>query len=341
MFWQRSPRRGQIPSFGELSGKHMRHCAWILSVVSMTGQAIHAQGAVQTSSNASAVAPVQPNETVSDESRGTHGSDVVAYWYGSSYHTPFVLKPGTGQAADIARHSLEYTHLGFWSMGSNFADVMVNQSNLAEQAASGGVGATEVYATLRSDVRLNAVTHSNMFRFGPVRDVAVELGANLEAKNSSFAPAERTIYFGPKLQFVLPRGYFNLGLHLRKEWNHEGVLGKAENYSPDFNVEPAWLLPFAIGKLRLAYSGFADYNTCKGKDSFGSPTAPEFLIRSSVSADVGAVLFHRSQLMEVGAGLWYWHNEYGKPASDPGATQSAPFIGLAFHLDGGRAARRM
>lgn len=340
MFWQTLPRRDHIPFSGMLSRKHIRHCAWILSLVSITAPAIHAQDAVPSASTASTLAPVQRNETIPGEPKGPHGSDVVAYWYGASYHTPFVLKPGTSQAAAIARHSLEVTRLGFWTMGSNFADVMVNQSNLAEPAASGGVGATEIYATLRSDLGLNAVTHSNTFRFGPVRDVAVELGANLETKNSSFAPAERTIYFGPKLQFALPRGYFNVGLHLRKEWNHEGVLGKSENYSPDFNVEPAWLLPFAIGKLRLAYSGFADYNTRKGKDSFGSPTAPEFLIRSAVSADAGAALFHRSQLVEVSAGLWYWHNEYGKPASDSGATQTAPFIGLAFHLDGGRAARR-
>jgi len=60
--------------------------------------------------------------------------------------------------------------------------------------------------------------------------------------------------------------------------------------------------------------------------------------REDQSADVGAVLFHRSQLVEVSGGLWYWHNEYGKPSSDPGAGQATPFVGLAFHLDGGRAA---
>ena len=263
------------------------------------------------------------------------GSDEVTYWYGSLYRTPFVMQPNSGNPADIQRSSLEYNHVGFWSLGSNFADVIVNQSGMAEPSSGGGSGATELYATLRSDFGLNEMTRTRAFHFGPVRDVAIEVGANLETKNSSFAPAERTIYFGPQIQFAVPRGYFNVGLHLRKEWNHEGVLGKSEDYSPDVNIEPTWMFPFAVGKVHMAYSGFADYNTQKGMDSFGTPTVGEFLIRNAVSVDVGA-LMGRSQLVEVNGGFWYWHNEYGKPqATKPGAEQMVPMIGLTVHLDGG------
>ena len=172
-----------------------------------------------------------------------------------------------------------------------------------------------------------------------MRDITFEVGANLESKNSSYAPGERTLYIGPRLDFALPRGFFNVGLHARKEWNHEGVLGRSEDYDPDFNVEPTWMIPFALGKMHLAYSGFADYNTAKGKDSFGSETVGEFLVRNFLAIDIGAPLFHRDQLLEVHAGFWYWHNEYGKPSSDPGAEQMTPIVGLAFHLDGGRTVR--
>jgi hypothetical protein len=118
------------------------------------------------------------------------------------------------------------------------------------------------------------------------------------------------------------------------------VLGKSENYDPDFNIEPTWMLPFSLGKAHLAWSGFADYNTQKGIDSFGSQTVPEFLVRSTLSVDLGVALFHRAQLFDLSGGLWYWHNEYGKPSSDPGAEQTTPFIGIVFHVDGGRATRR-
>ena len=265
--------------------------------------------------------------------------DAVAYWFGSNYRTPFVVVPATGKAAAIPRNAIEYTHASFWSLGSTFADVMVNQSSMAEPAAGGGTGATELYATLRSDVGLKGATGLAAFGRGPLRDIALELGANLETKNSSYAPGERTLYFGPKFQFAVPRGYLNVGIHVRKEWNHEGVLGKSEDYDPDFNIEPTWLLPFKVGKAHLAYTGFADYNTQKGKDSFGSATAPEFLVRNYVALDVGGLLLHRPQVLDLNGGFWYWHNEYGKPASVPGASQMTPLVGMAFHFEGVRRSR--
>lgn len=292
------------------------------------------------SSSTAGLTPVHPAEAAPDEWRKPRGSNTLAYWYGTSYRTPFVLQPNTFMAADIQRQALEFTHVDFWSLGTNFADVMLNQSSMAEPAASGGTGATEVYVTLRSNIGLNELTHSNTFRTGPLRNLSIETGANFETKNSSYAPAERTFYLGPRFELAVPRGYFNLGLHLRKEWNHQGVLGKAEKYDPNFNVEANWMVPFSVGRMRLAYAGFADYNTQKGNDSFGSKTVPEFLVRSTVSIDAGQFLFGRAQLLDISAGLWYWHNEYGKPASDPGAKQATPFIGLVYHLDGGRAVGR-
>jgi hypothetical protein len=266
--------------------------------------------------------------------------DVISYWYGSSYRTPFVIDPQTGKAASIRRDSIEYMHAGRSGMLSSFADVFVSQSDMAEPAAKGGTGATELYTIFRPAVSLNALTHSTVFHVGPLRDVAFDTGANLETKNSSFAPGERTIYIGPKLEFAVPRGFVNVGLHLRKEWNHEGVLGKSENYDPDFNFEPAWMIPFAIGRFHFSCAGFADYNTPKGKDSFGSQTVGEFLLRTTLAVDAGALLFGRAQMLELSGGFWYWQNEYGKAASNPGAQQMTPLVGMTFHLDGGHSIHR-
>ena len=266
-------------------------------------------------------------------------TDTVSYWYGANYRTPFVLKPGTFQPAYIQRHSLEYKHVDTWALGYNLVDLMLAKSDMSEPASGGGDGATEAYVTIRSGFGLNNITGTNAFQFGPIRNVALEVGANLQTKNSVFAPSERTLYFGPNFELKMPKGYLKLGLHLRKEWVHEGTLGKVANYDPNFNIEPSWLIPFSIGRAHLTNSGFADYNTPKGKDTFGTETSSEFLIRSAVSVDIGALMMKRAQLVELNGGLWYWHNEYGKPASQPGATQTTPIIGLTFHLDGGRSAR--
>lgn len=168
--------------------------------------------AAQDSSSAEPlIAPIETIQKSPAASAERFGSNVVSYWHGPNYRTPFVTLPGTTKAADIPRNTLEYTHVSFWAMGSNFADIMVNQSSMAEPASGDGLGATEIYATLRSDVSLNEATHSEVLHRGPVRDVSLEVGANLETKNSSYAPAERTIYFGPKLKFAVPKGYFNVG----------------------------------------------------------------------------------------------------------------------------------
>jgi hypothetical protein len=60
------------------------------------------------------------------------------------------------------------------------------------------------------------------------------------AHSGAASPAEKTLSVGPNLQFVVPGGCFNLGLHLRQEWNHEAALGK-----------------------------FAEIKTLKGRDSSG------------------------------------------------------------------------
>ncbi|MDR3727520.1 MAG: hypothetical protein P4K86_10805 [Terracidiphilus sp.] len=295
-----------------------------------------AQESVSVAPQTPGVSAAQQTGEVEKAQSQQHSSDVLSYWYGANYRTPFVFVPNSGKAADIARNSVEYTHVGSVGMLSNFADVTVGMSDMAEPSASGGMGATEVYVILREGIGLNELTHSSAFKKGPLRNVAMEVGANLETKNSSFAPAERTLYMGPKFVFAMPKGFFNVGLHFRKEWNHEGVLGKAENYTPDFNIEPNWMVPFKIGEARLAFSGFAEYNSPKGKDSFGSDSISEYLIRSVVAVDMGSVLMHRPQLLDLNGGLWYWRNEYGKPASDPGAKQLTPLVGITLHLGGGQ-----
>lgn len=265
-----------------------------------------------------------------------HSSYAVSYWYGSNYRTPFVLDPTTHKAANIARNTIEFTHVSSAGMLNNFANVSVAMSNLAEPASAGGSGATEIYAILREGIGLNELMRSSALKKGALRNIALELGANLETKNSSFAPAERTLYVGPKFVFAVPQGYFNVGIHFRQEWNHEGVLGKAEDYTPDFNIEPTWMLPFKVGNAQFTFSGVAEYNSPKGVDSFGSPTVSEYLARGVLAVDLGSLLMHKPQLVDLNAGIWGWHNEYSKPSSDPGAKQLTPLIGITLHLDGGR-----
>jgi hypothetical protein len=264
----------------------------------------------------------------------------IEYWYGPDYRTPFVLKANSGSPADISRNTVEYKHLDFWSLGTNFVDLTFNQSGTVEPAASGGAGASEIYATLRSSLGLHRIVDSRQFAHGPLRDVDAEVGADLQTKNSAMAPAQRTLFVGPRLEWRMPQGSsLGVGLHLRKEWNYNGILGKAVEFNPGFNIEPAWNLHFRAGRLQMAEIGFAEFNTPKGRDGNGVQTVSEFLTRNFVSIDVGDSVFHRTESVKFNAGLWYWHNQYGEPSSEPVTGQLVPIFGIAVSLDGGKAHR--
>jgi len=268
----------------------------------------------------------------------TSAADSLTYIYGPDYQTPFVLTPSSPGGANIARHTLEWIHHDNWRYGNNLLDLSLRKSSSIEPAVGGGTGALEPYLVLRSGLGLHRMFGQRIPLPAALRDISIEGGANLESKNSAFAPEERTIYVGPVLQFKVPRGVLNLGVHFRKEWNHEGILGKDESYDPDLNIEPVWNLPVRLGHVDLGWGGFVDINTPKGKDSFGTQMQTEVLARSQLTIDLGTLVHRQKTGVELGGGIEYWHNEYGKPASmTPGAEELTPLLLVTVHLPGGRS----
>jgi hypothetical protein len=263
----------------------------------------------------------------------TFADDTLMYVFGPAYRNPFITSPSQPDGADISRNAIEFKHVDAWKYGHNLVEIIIKKSSDVEPAAGGGAGTLGLYSIFRSGVGVNRVAGRPIIALGPLRDIAIQAGMNLETKNSDYAPEERTLYFGPNLQFRFGSGFLNVGLHVRKEWNHNGNLGVNESYDVDFNVEPVWHLPFRIGAARLAFDGFADYNTAKGKDAAGRDTRAEFIARPLLKVDVSPVIGLTSQVLELGVGFEYWHNMFGKDADKvPGADQLTPVFTLAVHL---------
>ena len=85
--------------------------------------------------------------------------------------------------------------------------------------------------------------------------------------------------------------------------------------------------------MRLAFDGFADYNTPKGKDAAGRDTRAEFITRPQLKLDISRVVGQQARVLELGVGFEYWHNIFGKDADRvPGAKQFTPVFTLAVHL---------
>jgi hypothetical protein len=94
-----------------------------------------------------------------------------------------------------------------------------------------------------------------------------------------------------------------------------------------------WHFPFRLGGVQLAFHGFADYNTAKGKDAAGRDTRAEFIARPLVKVDVSRLVGRQARVLEAGLGFEYWHNMFGKNADRvPGAKEFTPVLTFAVHL---------
>ena len=268
----------------------------------------------------------------------TFADDTLMYVFGPGYRNPFTITPSQPGGADISRNAIEFKHVDAWRYGHNLVEIVIKKSSDVEPAAGGGDGAMGLYAIFRSGLGINRLAGAPVVAIGPLRDVAIQAGMNLETKNSDYAPQERTLYLGPSFQFRVGGGFLNVALQLRKEWNHNGHLGKAESYDLGFNVEPVWHLPFRLGGVNLALDGFAAYNTAKGKDAAGRDTRAELIARPLLKLDLGTLAGGKPHVLELGVGFEYWHNMFGKDAERvPGAKQLTPVFSLAVHLPLGRA----
>jgi hypothetical protein len=263
----------------------------------------------------------------------TFADDTLMYAFGPAYRNPFITTPAQPDGADISRHAVEFKHVDAWKYGHNAIEIIIKKSSGVEPAAGGGTGAVGLYSIFRSGVGINRLAGRPLVALGPLRDIDIQAGMNLETKSSDYAPQERSLFFGPNFQFRVGTGFLNVGLQLRKEWNHNGNLGRNESYDVGFNIEPVWHVPFRIGPARLAFDGFADYNTPKGKDAAGRDTRAEFITRPLLKLDLSFLVGQQARVLELGVGFEYWYNMFGKDADRvPGAKHFTPVCTLAVHL---------
>jgi hypothetical protein len=320
------------------AGSSLAHVFLSSLLVGVLSVAVSVPGAAADEpSDAKRAASPQPaantEDFVSSFKPPRFADDTLTYVYGPNYRNPLTLTPSQPDGADIARHNIEFKHVDGWTYGHNFVEIIIKKANEVEPAAGGGTSATGLYSIFRFGAGVNRIAGRPVVAVGSLRDIDLQVGMNLETKNSDYARNERTLYAGTNLQFGVGRGFVNVGLHLRKEWNHNGHLGVSESYDLDFNVEPVWHLPFRIGRARLAFDGFADFNTAKGKDAAGRDTRAEFITRPLLKLDISPVVRQDSHVLEIAVGFEYWHNMFGKDASRvPGADQITPVFSLAVHL---------
>lgn len=263
----------------------------------------------------------------------TWSDTYLGYRYGTAFREPT-------NARDVEKHVLQFTHASGYSVGQNFLNVDVLQSDSADPANGSSNGATEFYLTYRHQVHLGKAFDKSL-AFGPVKEVALTAGFDLNSKNTAFAPRKRLLVLGPTLKFDVP-GFLDVSLLYGKEWNHCGLGAPAcptsdISFDPQWMISAAWGIPFNAGSVPLKFQGFLNVNGEKGKDYAGVKTRTETLMRASLMVDVGQMAWGKKNTFLMGVGYEYWRNKFGNHAyangvEKAGIDTNAPTFQMEWHF---------
>jgi hypothetical protein len=249
------------------------------------------------------------------------------YWWGPAFSEP-------GNPTNVPKHILSYTHVDGYKWGGNFLNIdLLYSASFKGDNVQGlnevkSAGAAEFYVVYRHTLSLNKITGSKTFEVGGVlRDLGIELGADVNSKHNAFAARKIMPVGGLSLAFNVP-GFLNVGVLADKEWSTNAIVGKEVTFSLTAMFTAAWGIP-VYGPV--SFEGFALANLPKGKDGFGADTKTEVLLHPKVMVDLGTLW--GSKGYQVGAGWEYWLNKFGNDNSAvPGSKQSTVFVEAAIHL---------
>lgn len=254
----------------------------------------------------------------------------IGFRYGTDFSEPGVVD-ASGASAEIAKRIINVTHVDGSARGGNLLIVDGLVSDDSDPDKNGDRGAHEVYLIYRHTFASNAFFGGH-YAFGPVRDTDLVAGFDLNTKDTAYAPRKRMFVLGPQFQFAVPKGFFNASLLVEKEYDHNGIVGHAENFKTTWAIESAWMLPFHIATLPAQFEGYLDIYGPKGRDDFGDETRAETLFHPRLMLDIGSPAGHAGHVY-AGAGYEYWYNKFGVDhAITPGAIQHTLMIEAAVHF---------
>ena len=261
--------------------------------------------------------------------------DSIGYRYGSGFREPGVTDSRHANGIDIPKHILNLQHVDGGTMWSNFINVDFLFSSSRDPAA-GGIhrGAMEVYAIYRGDLSLNQALHTNAFSVGNIlQDVTLQIGGDINTKNTQFAPQKDLIVFGPDFHWNIPGGFLSTAFQVAHEWNQNGIVGKGVNFAPTWEIEAVWSVPLTFTRLPLSFEGFFNVVGPKGRDGFNASTKVEILTEPRLTLDVGALAFDRPHKLDLSIGYQYWLNKFGNNATNvPGSIASTAWFGVRYHF---------
>jgi nucleoside-specific outer membrane channel protein Tsx len=234
---------------------------------------------------------------------------------------------------------VNFGHFDVWDYGSNFFNVDVLFSDANEPAANSSGGSTEFYAVYRGQLSPDKIFGLNT-KFGPFQAINFEFGGDAESENSAFGPNKKLLVAGPNFHMNVPAGFLDIGVHISKEWNHNGFSDCPSNcgrggpisFDPTPEFEFVWLFPMTFTGLPLDFRGFTNIVLPKGTDGFGAHTYTEILARPQLQLDLGTLLYHKAHKPDVYFAVELWEHKFGNGSNVSGSEEVAPEFGIEVHF---------
>lgn len=246
----------------------------------------------------------------------------IGYSHGERFREP-------GNELNIAKDILTLWYFSTNSLGSNFFNVDMLQSDRNDPANNGTHGAQEVYVVYRNYLSLGKLSKKD-YSFGPVRDVGLRSGFDYSSKNSAFGGAEQKLMVGPEVEFDVP-GYLSLSVMALKDWGNNSIVGVQVNSDVTYRVALNWIFDLSLG-LPATFRGWATYTGTRGTDGFGNGMHPETWTEMALLWDVGTAMGATPKKYLAGVGYQYIKNKFNVQPSVAGSRTSTPMLRAEVHF---------
>lgn len=251
--------------------------------------------------------------------------NMIGYRYGTQF-----AEPGINRT--IEKSIVSYTHVSGDKWGGNFFNLDVLFSDGRDPSTAVNTGAQELYGLYRRTWSYNKLTGSK--GHGLIADFGLQMGADFNAKNTTFGSEKKLAIAGPYIAWAVPVGFLTTAFEACHEWNQNGFAQRTTNFDTTFCLETAWAFPFKIHQADLKFGGFFNVVAPKGPGATGlAQTKTEILTRPELSLDVGSLFGGKKNFMEVGIAYEYWLNKFGNDnALLVGSIARTPMLTTRIHF---------
>jgi hypothetical protein len=291
--------------------RHIGAAAVLLSAMGVAGGPAYADGMIQWSDTYLSIRAVPQNKQPGDPGNTPEEAGNIAYANGWTYGSNFVS-------------------LDFENFSNNDP---ANQTFFAPHATA-NADSFELYSVFRTVLSGNKVFNTKAFSFGPIADIGMEFGLDIDTQDDQFASYKKLLVAGPQFAFALPKGFWTFSIHAAHEWNTDAYLANnATSYDVTFELETAWLYPFNIGPVPLKFTGFVNLVGPKGKGGEGDTYhRVEVLARPKLMVDVGQLVGWQPNKIDFGVGYEYWFNKFGNTPPLPSTEEHSIFVEVGYHF---------